>query len=114
MPYLTFGTLPYNLNPKQKTQKYPTDLLANWRHRDLMSTYQGKVVHASQTLDQFYYHSLSNTDERDVDQVVTRYIEGTKRKDEWSNNLTILRVDQLWLWVVNNSKKPSFRYWGTV
>jgi hypothetical protein len=69
-----------------------------------MSAYQGKVVHASQTLDQFYYHSLSNTDERDVDQVVTRYIEGTKQKDKWGNNLTILRVDQLWLWVVDNSK----------
>ena len=79
-------------------------LLADRRYEALMSAYQWKIVHASQILDRFYYHTLSNTDEQDVGQVVTRCIEGTKQKDKWSNKLTILRVDQLWLWVVDNSK----------
>jgi hypothetical protein len=58
-------------------------------------------VHGSRTLDQFYYHSLSSTETRDFDQVVTRYIE-TKPKEMWERDgCTILRVDQLWLWAID-------------
>jgi hypothetical protein len=35
--------------------------------------YHHPPVHARRTLDQFYYHMLENTEERDQDQVITRY-----------------------------------------
>lgn len=50
------------------------------------------------TLDQYYYHMLSNTDKRDVDQVVSRW--ACRIKDEPVHN--ILMVDQLWLWKANS------------
>jgi hypothetical protein len=52
-------------------------------------------LHLRRTLDQYYYHTLSNTDKRDKDQVVTRY--------QTNNRLqpgVITMVDQLWLWVL--------------
>jgi len=104
MPYLTFGTIPLIVTPKIGLQGSSTASDAiTLRHQKLMEIYKGKIIHASQTLDQFYYHSLANTDLRDRDQVVTRYIEGTRNKNLWGSELTVLRVDQLWLWVVDES-----------
>ena len=50
-------------------------------------------LHVRRTLDQFYYHGI-DTDARDQDQVVFRYLE--KRKKECK----IYMVDQLWLWIL--------------
>jgi hypothetical protein len=87
MPYLTFAT-----NAAKCT---------NETYQELIDAYEEKVVHGSRTLDQFYYHSLSSTETRDFDQVVTRYIE-TKPKEMWERDgCTILRVDQLWLWAID-------------
>jgi len=67
-----------------------------------------KILHRSRTLDQFYYHSLEDTQKRDEGQVVTRYIhhyEGNKSKTPpgAGGKKAILRVDQLWLWVIDES-----------
>jgi hypothetical protein len=40
-----------------------------------------KKLQESRTLDQFYYHSLSDTKIRNANQVVTRYIDMIKGKD---------------------------------
>lgn len=61
-----------------------------------------RIVHRSRTLDQFYYHSLEDTSERDSTQVVTRYPELRDKMGE--SKWEILRVDQLWLWVIDSSK----------
>lgn len=63
-----------------------------------------KILHGSRTLDQFYYSSLKETDRRNHDQVVTRYGKSLKEGDgdkQENNNREILKVDQLWLWVID-------------
>ncbi|KAM3085736.1 hypothetical protein ACMFMG_002801 [Clarireedia jacksonii] len=61
-----------------------------------------KKLQESRTLDEYYYHSLSDIEKRNANQVVTRYIdkvchENHMEKEQWE----ILRVDQLWLWVID-------------
>lgn len=58
-------------------------------------------LHVRRTLDQFYYHGI-DTDARDQDQVVYRYLE--KRRKECK----IYMVDQLWLWILGKGNgKPA-------
>ncbi|GAB7332487.1 hypothetical protein MBLNU13_g04281t1 [Cladosporium sp. NU13] len=53
-------------------------------------------LHIRRTLDQYYYYMLSDTGQRDADQVVTRWARDyLKIRDH-----NILMVDQLWLWVI--------------
>ncbi|KAI4660855.1 uncharacterized protein J4E79_005423 [Alternaria viburni] len=59
------------------------------------------ALHIRRTLDQYYYHMLDNTKERDIDQVVSRWAQNMK--SEARHN--ILMVDQLWLW--STHQKPS-------
>lgn len=87
----------------------------------LINAYGREKVHESRTLDRYYYSSLpdENVQKRNVDQVLTKYI--TKREGQDKTNGSapavsqntkptegdtglILRVDQLWLWVINDSK----------
>jgi hypothetical protein len=114
MPYLTFSA-PGSLPKEAKTPKdgnfpecenHPTGsneaVNALNLHKELMKAYKEQVVHESRTLDQYYYSCLPNTDHRDDDQVVTRYFKlkgGVKRR--------MLRVDQLWLWVIDESAHES-------
>jgi hypothetical protein len=64
-----------------------------------------KIMHGSRTFDQFYYQSLDDTEDRDSSQVVTRYADTKKNRnpDRWD----ILRVDQLWLWVIDKSMSSN-------
>lgn len=60
-------------------------------------------LHIRRTLDQFYYHTFPNTDERDNDQTALRYFKKHKLSEKEST--TIIRpiltmVDQLWMWVL--------------
>jgi hypothetical protein len=89
MPYLTFAALQ---DAKAKNRS------AISSHKKLMEGYTGKIVHGSRTLDQYYYSSLEDTNARDKDQVITRYFE---RKNNTKPQM--LRVDQLWLWVIDES-----------
>jgi Mg2+ and Co2+ transporter CorA len=50
-------------------------------------------LHPRRTLDQFLYHSF-DTEKRDVDQVVYRYL-----RDKLQGELKVYMVDQLWLWI---------------
>jgi len=58
-------------------------------------------LHARRTLDQSYYWKLQNTDGRDEDQVVYRE---TKRGKNISRTSRVIMVDQLWLYVLDDSK----------
>ncbi|KAH7169524.1 hypothetical protein DER46DRAFT_645872 [Fusarium sp. MPI-SDFR-AT-0072] len=91
MPYLTFA------RETQDTKDSP-------EYTNLLECYKQNVIHGSRTLDEFFYHFAqdaklkSEMQRRNGDQVVTREINGpTKGLECW----TILRVDQLWLWIVD-------------
>jgi hypothetical protein len=125
MPYLTFATIPNDYRSHPGAEDVARSQLRQ-RHERLSDAYSGNALHQSQSLDQFYYHSLPDTTSRDHDQVVTRYIEnieGTltendiktrgkrmyhqRKKHQWGHYLTILRVDQLWMWVVDEGMFTS-------
>ncbi|KAL1592691.1 hypothetical protein SLS60_011107 [Paraconiothyrium brasiliense] len=57
--------------------------------------YNPPALHVRRTLDQYYYHMLESTHERDIDQVVSRWAQNVKS----AMNHNILMVDQLWLWI---------------
>jgi len=54
-------------------------------------------LHIRRTLDQSYYCTLEDTSQRDQDQVIYR---ATKN----SENARIIMVDQLWMWIIDESK----------
>lgn len=58
-------------------------------------------LHARRTLDQSYYWKLQNTDGRDEDQVVYRE---TKRGKNILRTSRVIMVDQLWLYILDDSK----------
>ncbi|KAK4175285.1 ankyrin repeat-containing domain protein [Triangularia setosa] len=67
-----------------------------WRYLD-----EEHPLHIRRTLDQFYYHTLANTDKRDIDQTVTRYYKNRMtdlKKQRLEPVITV--VDQLWMWVL--------------
>ncbi|KIW11826.1 hypothetical protein PV08_09099 [Exophiala spinifera] len=93
------------------------------KYQRLLETYRDKIIHGSRTLDESYYENLSNMKERNEDQVVTKYFQKHPRHSResgyaqdgnvWSGRsengakeqdkaITILRVDQLWLWVIDH------------
>lgn len=65
-------------------------------------------MHLRRTLDQSYYTNMSDTDDRDQDQVVERYAKGQRH---WNlrdrMDPCILMVDQLWLWVLNKGMRTT-------
>lgn len=61
-------------------------------------------LHVRRTLDQFKHHSI-NTEKRDVDQVVYRYCKDHPFPyEDPKNKLKVFMVDQLWIWILSNSK----------
>jgi hypothetical protein len=76
---------------KEKSSDY-------FKLQDLVRAYldDKHPLHIRRTLDQFYYHTLKDTDVRDKDQTGSRY----HRKFGLKNKNIITMVDQLWLWVL--------------
>ena len=61
-------------------------------------------LHIRRTLDQFKHHSI-NTEKRDTDQVVYRYCKDHPFPyEDPENRLKVFMVDQLWIWILSNSK----------
>ena len=63
-------------------------------------------LHARRTLDQSYYWKLENTDRRDEDQVVNR---GTQAGNSIYRTSRLVMVDQLWLYILDDSKRSTFQ-----
>ncbi|KAH8802534.1 hypothetical protein F5884DRAFT_738128 [Xylogone sp. PMI_703] len=118
MPYLTFAD-----HTDQKLKEHNNKLAEIYalkqvenskKDSDREARKNGKILHRSRTLDQFYYHSLKDTKHRDKNQVVTRYINKKEKKNESEEQNkseakgqpprknVILRVDQVWLWVIDD------------
>jgi hypothetical protein len=67
-------------------------------------------LHMRRTLDQFYYWTVEDTSLRDQDQVVCR---GTRSKDDPEATTRVVMVDQLWLWILDESKARNFSsFWN--
>ncbi|KAI9646050.1 hypothetical protein NHQ30_005488 [Ciborinia camelliae] len=61
--------------------------------------------HPRRTLDQSYYFKLENTESRDRDQVVYR---GTKERRKIHGSTRVIMVDQLWMYILDESRSPFF------
>ncbi|KAM0226578.1 hypothetical protein ACHAQD_000502 [Fusarium lateritium] len=115
MPYLVLGSY----EPPNKFGKL-------WRDDDdSAGEYEGaaaahrsrSTAHTPMTLDQYYYPTLTDTDSRDKDQVLLKYLElKASRADRLPTTSTvpnstdqtvkhrpisILKVDQIWMWIVD-------------
>lgn len=132
MPYLRFAT---EIDPveaaKDKTREDKTEALEKFRqerrrHIRFLQSHNKDIVHGSRTLDEFYYqHLVASGDrletadqsrqdkqkrfandmrERNHGQVASRYFYGEdlEQREHWD----ILRVDQLWMWIIDESESP--------
>lgn len=109
MPYLCFST--HYRESKKPQAKQP----GFENYHSLLRAYSSSVIHESPNLDEWYYNfyneqygpdldSKANTDRinRSEDQVVTKFLKELERaEDEY--HFTLLRVNQIWIWVVGNS-----------
>ena len=62
-------------------------------------------IHPRQTLDQYTYPSLEDTERRDAGQTVSRWSGETGSSDELSEahaTSRLIMVDHLWCWVVDD------------
>lgn len=84
-------------------------------YHGLLKCYEGNVIHGSATLDESFYgfSRLAQQQEalhedrpqRNEHQVVTKSIhpEGVAERSDW----TIVRVNQLWVWVIGHSMSTT-------
>ncbi|PQE25595.1 ankyrin repeat protein [Rutstroemia sp. NJR-2017a BBW] len=86
--------------PKARNPRIPLDKVDEALVNAYLSPYNpGEApLQIRRTLDQYFYTHLSNTSQRDSDQVVYRYM-----RDETSYEPKIFMVDQLWLWVLSDN-----------
>lgn len=103
MPYLCFSV---NLDEGQEP---PED--EERQDHLLAECLTDSFVHASPTLDEWYYQFAENDKEstserlyRNRNQVVTRYLEEDKSLAPNRSELKLLRVKQIWIWTIGNSK----------
>ena len=80
--------------------------------KKLIHTYlhEKSFMHVRRTLDQYYYHTMKDTTQRDRDQVVFRWAK-KMWPDEPEHVHNILMVDQLWLWILDGGKLLCCCYW---
>lgn len=67
--------------------------------------YSSPPLHMRRTLDQYYFWTVEDTASRDQDQVVCR---GTRSRSDPEATARVVMVDQLWLWILDESRAPSF------
>ncbi|CVL12382.1 uncharacterized protein FPRN_03588 [Fusarium proliferatum] len=108
MPYLGFGTY----EGSSSSHKFSSDMQRKGIYESIQSRRLRRINHRRMTLDQYYYSVLTDTDRRDRDQVLSKFIDAGNKQTLGTNNSSydpmpgrqdrrILMVDQLWLWVVD-------------
>lgn len=117
MPYLGFGTY----EDSSSSHKDPSDIQRKGIDESIQSRRLRRINHSRMTLDQYYYSVLTDTDTRDRDQVLSKFIDAGNKQTLGTNNSSydpmpgrqdrrILMVDQLWLWVVDESRSDQCAY----
>ena len=107
-----FHKLKSSTSHEQKILKLPPESVM---YRELLDLYKDRgncKLHGSRTLDESYYHSVSDEDQeairdmdrRNADQVVTKRVQDFLHPTD-PKSRDILRVGQLWLWIIDESKK---------
>jgi hypothetical protein len=61
----------------------------------------GGNLHVRRSLDQFYYDTQIQTDERDKDQIVFKYTRNNEKA--LKKKPVVMMVDQLWVWVLEEA-----------
>ncbi|KAF3810601.1 Protein fem-1-like A-B [Colletotrichum gloeosporioides] len=98
--------LKYVEDPKEKKEVEYTKKLFKARktYQKLLDEFKGKTIHGSSTLDESYYHfgedpeSAKDKVRRNKSQVVT----DIWRTEELGSYWLLVRVNQLWVWTINN------------
>lgn len=113
MPYLTLGdhrmgqnTRKENSQPQNAPGQDPSSHseAADGVEESITSRNSRMITHEAMTLDQYYYPIILDTNERDGDQVLSRFLD-RKQKAATNNPKKILMVDQLWIWIIDESKR---------
>ncbi|SCV45340.1 uncharacterized protein FFB14_08600 [Fusarium fujikuroi] len=108
MSYLGFGTY----EGSSSSHKVSSDMQRKGIDESIQSRRLRRANHRRMTLDQYYYSVLTDTDTRDRDQVLSKFIDAGNKQTLGTNNSShdstpgkkqrqILMVDQLWFWVVD-------------
>lgn len=117
MPFLTVAEIPASTTShdeaesrRQVASSYTT--LSHDGEKDPSKRPYGRM-----TLDQYYYTTIPDSTDRDHDQVLSRYLAWQEFKyfmdnemvatevfEEAGKSIKIFAVDQLWLWIVDESK----------
>ncbi|PWY84818.1 hypothetical protein BO70DRAFT_378975 [Aspergillus heteromorphus CBS 117.55] len=94
MPYLTPGDMP--VAKEQNTESPKMDV---WGEEIASFTSEDRIdrgtLQEPMTLDQYFYATIENTQKRDGDQVVTRYLSRTP--------------ETLWVWIIDDGMKIQSR-----
>lgn len=67
--------------------------------------YNTPPVHPRRTLDQFYYHMLEDTKERDQDQVISRYYHNV-----WKRSHQAPVDEEEYMFAMRGNEKPEFHF----
>ncbi|KAI0449383.1 hypothetical protein F5B21DRAFT_50144 [Xylaria acuta] len=93
MPYLTIGSYDPGAPERRTTVFKATGNPGNSRNSK-------QIKHAPMTLDQYYYPTISNTSERDNDQVLSKFLQ-KKHEQPSKAEKKILMVNHLWVWIID-------------
>ncbi|XXH00153.1 hypothetical protein Hte_006495 [Hypoxylon texense] len=88
LPYLTLGVY---TGKRDGTDRF------NEREESIKTRNSRQIKHEPMTLDQYYYPTITNTDERDKDQVLSKFLDKQGRQSDRK----ILMVNQLWIWIID-------------
>lgn len=122
MPFVSFSTYhdvqrasqQFNANeetgPETRAQSptHPRGILQDSDHQELLKAYKNHVIHFSPTLDEYYYQFATDQESekdrcsRNESQVVTKSL--LERREKGSDSWRLLRVNQLWIWTLEDSK----------
>jgi hypothetical protein len=102
-----------NQNRRQKSPKAKPDIKTiqendHWSKNEKLLCaylYNSPPVHPRRTLDQFYYHMLEDTEERDRDQVITRYY-----SNQWKRNHHLPEDDEELKFALPDPVEPKFSF----
>lgn len=81
------------ISARQEAHCQDMELLSKYLQAD-----PDRPIHIRRTLDQYHYHTLSDTSRRDEDQTCIRHFNSQKGVKKGQGIITM--VDQLWMWVL--------------
>jgi hypothetical protein len=76
------------------------DEAANERHI-MEHLHSSPPLHMRRTIDQYYYPTVEDSTQRDQDQIMFR---GTRSRNDPDAMARVVMVDQLWLWILDDSQ----------